>query len=538
MFDLDAIRRAFSRSEWGARLLRWPASTEPGDAPGLLMIQIDGLSRTQLNKALANGEMPFVQRLIQRGEHRLHNLYSGVPSTTPAVQAELFYGVRTAVPAFGFISKDSGEEVRMLDSEPAAEVERTLATQGRGLLERGAAYADIFDGGAPRAHFCSSRLRWDDLMRWRNVAGFAFLLVTNLWSFVRAAMLLVMECGLAVADCMDGIFSGRDFAKEVAFVPSRVAVCVLLREFVRIGAEMDAARGVPVVHLNLLGYDEQAHRRGPSSAFAHWSLAGIDECVRRLHGAARRSLRRRYSLVVYSDHGQEEALPYSKAYGRSIEAAVAAVFDGNERLQRQRPRRAYGEQRARARWLLSEQWLDAISSRFGPDPGSSRPSARVVAMGPVGFVYCERQPASAERGVLACALVRDANVPLVLARDDDEEVCAWTATGEYRLPRDAPKLFGAGHPHLADVGEDMAALCRHRDAGDFVICGYRASGPHISFPLENGAHGGPGHEETRAFALLPAGLGDESLYGRERQTNGPDYLRPLDLRRAALSLLG
>src|SRR4029079_9723191 len=50
----------------------------------------------------------------------------------------------------------------------------------------------------------------------------------------------------------------------------------------------------------------------------------------------------------------------------------------------------------------------------------------------------------------------------------------------------------------------------------------------FSFPVEGGAHGGPGFEETEGFVLTPS---DISVLGAE------NFVRPLDLRRAALKFL-
>src|SRR5207247_638610 len=97
---LRAARRWLSRSHWGAVLLRRFPAREPGYASGLVLIQIDGLSHVELKRALAHGRMPFLRRLIRREGYALHEFYSGVPSTTAAVQGELFYGVKTAVPSF------------------------------------------------------------------------------------------------------------------------------------------------------------------------------------------------------------------------------------------------------------------------------------------------------------------------------------------------------------------------------------------------------------------------------------------------------
>ena len=63
----------------------------------------DGLSRAQFERALGNRRMPFLRRLMAREGYQVETLYSGLPSSTPGVQGELFYGVKTAVPAFAFV---------------------------------------------------------------------------------------------------------------------------------------------------------------------------------------------------------------------------------------------------------------------------------------------------------------------------------------------------------------------------------------------------------------------------------------------------
>src|SRR5438128_2787410 len=95
-------RRRLSRSEWAIRHLGLTPSEGTSESPGLLLIQIDGFSRTQLERAMVRGRTPFLRRLVQTNGYDVHTFYPGLPSTTPAVQAELFYGVHAAVPAFSF----------------------------------------------------------------------------------------------------------------------------------------------------------------------------------------------------------------------------------------------------------------------------------------------------------------------------------------------------------------------------------------------------------------------------------------------------
>jgi len=529
---LRRVRRSLSRSEWLARLLRLPLSRGTETAPGLVMIQIDGLAQRELERALKSGEMPFLQRLIKREHYRLHRLYAGVPAATAAFQGELFYGVKGAVPGFNFMERASGRLVRMFEPAAAARVERELeANGGEPLLQGGSAYVDNYTGGAAEPHFCPSSQGWGPALREANPLAVAFLILSNAYSFLRTTVLLVLELALALVDCVRGLISGQDVLKELKFVPTRVVIAILLRELATIGAKIDVARGLPIVHLNFLGYDEQAHRRGPSSRFAHWTLKGIDDAIARIWRAAHRSARRHYDVWVYSDHGQEHTQPYDKTHGRSFTEAVAGVFaqhEGGAMRYRSNGQRGIQMQRVR---LAGGKWIQRllpVDTLHQEEPEG--PSLTVAPLGPVAMIYYEREVAAAERAALARALAEQTQAPLVLIKDDPGRARAWSEAGEFVLPQDAARVLGADHPFLTEATQDLIALCHHPDAGDFLACGWRAGSPARSFAIENGAHGGAGPDETRAFALLPRDI--------PLSSNGRDYLRPGDLRHAALQFLG
>lgn len=522
------VRRFLSRSEWLARLLRLPASEGSPTRPGLIIVQIDGLSRTQLEKALANNELPFLRRLLDNEHYRLHTLYCGLPSTTPAVQAELFYGVRGAVPAFSFRSKQSGRIVRMYEPRSAAKVEEELARiAGKGLLEGGSSYSDIYTGSAAESHFCLPSMGWGHSLRNANpLVLFAFLLA-NLFSFLRVGALLVLELGLAVIDFVRGVINEFDPVKELKFVPTRVAITILLRELCIIGGKIDLARGLPVVHINLLGYDEQAHRRGPASRFAHWSLKGIDDAIARLWRAAHRSRWRHYDLWVHSDHGQAALDVYERVQGYKLREAVdrafseavskpaAAAADTAGSIQTHRVR-LLGAQRLR--------WLFPVAGAVRHAEEDERPV--LTAMGPVGHLYFPRSTTADERARIARSLTTEHGVPVAVAVEARRRLRGFSGIGEFSLPADTAGLFGADHPFLDELGADLVRLCEHPDAGDLVLLGWRAGIRGVTFAVENGSHGGPSPDETRAFALLPK---DAPLV---RSACG--YLRPGDLRTAAM----
>lgn len=529
---LRRLRIVISRSEWLARLLRLPLSIGTETAPGLVMIQIDGLSHRQLERALARGEMPFLRRLIRRERYRLHRLYAGVPSSTAAFQGELFYGFRQAVPSFGFMERASGELVRMIQPKAVAFVERGLEDKGgEPLLAGGSAYVDNYTGGAAEAHFCPTARGWGPALREAHPLVVALLILSNAYSFLRTIVLLALEVILAVVDCAHGLIAGHDLVKELKFVPTRVLITVLLRELATIGAKIDVARGLPIVHLNFLGYDEQAHRRGPTSRFAHWSLKGIDDAIARIWRAAHLSARRHYDVWIYSDHGQEQVQAYDELHGRGFAEAVAAVFARRtgEAIS-YRTSGVWGAQFNRVE-LLGGRWIQRLFPvRNLLQQDEDKPRLSVVALGPVAMIYWEGEMSAVERAGLAQALVEQAKAPLVLLKDDAQQVRAWSEAGAFLLPQDGARVLGAAHPFLGEAAEDLTALCHHPDAGDFIALGWVAGGRALTFAIEHGAHGGAAPEETTAFALLPA---DAPL-----PTPGRDHLRAADLRQAAFNLRG
>jgi len=526
------VRRAVSRSEWSMRLLGLSYSVGTHDRPGLVLVQIDGLARSQFERALRRGRMPFLRRLLARRGYQLHTMYSGQPATTPAVQAELFYGVKRAVPSFRFREHDTGVAVRMFNPWGAAKVQQRLSVQGEGLLRGGSAYGDIYSGGAAESYFCPAEAGWGRLLsavRWWRALIFLLLYV---FTVVRVAVTMVVEFGLALVDFFRGVIAGENLWREIVFISARVGVGVLMRELLTIGARIDAARGLPIIHVNFLAYDEQAHRRGPGSPFAHWSLKGIDRAVRQIWRGARQSGRRNYQVWIYSDHGQEATISYPKRNGRSVEEAVAAVFEAPCVVAEKETDHASGIQHQRAEWLGGDPVQNMLRRRRPPENRDEQLSPGpivVTAMGPVGHIYPCSTLSFAERCHFAQRLLDEAKIPMVLVADGPGQAVVWTAQGQFGLPEDASAVLGPDHPFLDEVARDLALVCHHPDAGELVIVGWSLQGPPVSFAEEHGAHAGPGIEETRAFLLVPS---EVQLPPRKHE-----YLRPLDLRQAVLEQL-
>jgi hypothetical protein len=537
------LKRWINRSEWlllsqGPKAKPTEATTEL--AKGLIIIQVDGLAFDQLNTALVNKRMPFLQKLINKEHYHLHTLYSGAPSTTPAVQAELFYGVKTAVPAFSFKSQYSQKVVRMDRSQASMDVEKHLLEQAEPLLKEGSSYSNIYRGGAKEANFCASSIGWSGIMKIASVPAIIFFLLLNVYSFIRVMVLMIIEFSLAFVDFFRGLIARRNLLRELQFVPTRVVISILLRELVTIGTKLDIAKGLPIVHLNFLGYDEQAHRRGPSSNFAHWSLKGIDDAIGRIWRAAKSSSRRDYEIWIYSDHGQQETVPYETLHGESVSDAINRVIrhDYNTILGKQVVSQILGIESQRVRYL-GGKWLQKLLPFHNDDILEQVLCERAVtitAMGPIGSIYLPTPLDPAQTEKLAIALIKDAKIPLVFGcqppaiGEHKSDITVWNKNGVYKLPQDRVKIFGESHPFLQEVTQDIMRLCQQPESGTLLFSGFNQDQAYCTFTMENGSHGGPGPQETKAFALLPS---DTLLPLKDDR-----FLRPADLYDTGLHLLG
>jgi hypothetical protein len=505
-----------------------PAAQNPGRS-GVLIIQIDGLGYDQLLRAFASKRLPFLHRLARQDRFVLKELYSGLPSATPAMQAELFFGVKGAVPAFQYFDRQDHYEKSMFDAAVVDALAQKLEAQHDGLLAGGSSYGNIFAGGAREARFCIQTMKLESIFHDAKIGKLVWFLGGNLGKIGRIIGLALLEGGLAVVDFGKGIFLRKNPGKEFKFIFARIGVCIILRELVRLHVKMDIDRGLPVIHANFVGYDEHAHRRGPASAFALWTLKGIDATIKDLVRRAGRATRRDYRIIVYSDHGQEPAIPYPVKYGRNLPEAVQEVF-------------SRGPQRG---WRLAEpessiphaklyqrnrRFLGRNTRQKGRD-GITRPSGdgriHITAMGPLGHIYLPLPLAAAQMRLYAERLVAEARIPAVFYVRNGSVMCATTGGTTGKLADKAREVFGRAHPFLAEVSEDMATICRHEKSGDFIISGWQPEGESITFPIENGAHGGPGRHETKGFVILPDTL-PVAAY---------PYLRPLDLRENILLLL-
>ena len=527
-------RRAFSRSEWLRRVLRQPVSRSTAHEPGLLLIQIDGLSLRQFERAISEGNMPFVRRLMERENYRLNTFYSGLPSTTPAVQGELYYGVKCAVPAFGFLDRSTNHLGSMYETELCKAVEYELSQKGdTPLLKGGSSWVNMYSGGAApeESHYCGTNLGLRDLFRAMTLGGVLAAIILYFPSVIRFVALFIWEHIAGLWGLLHGVFSKREHIfKEIRFIISRIFIGTGLREIVTMGAGIDLARGLPIIHANFLMYDERSHHRAPGAQFSHRGLRWVDDAIRKLYREAMNSAGREYQVWIFSDHGQETVRSYIEEYHKSLGDTVLeglrALHDEGVRGFRELPK------------YDPRSWIN-VSQVHRDEQAHERPTEAtaaeqgaftIAARGPVGHVYLVKPLTPDQKRALAQWLVREGKVPGVLFSKAPGKALWVHPKGEALFPDDAQSFLPHPEALRPEMAPDIVTWCEHKNSGDLILLGWNPDTHPMTFPVERGSHAGPGLEETQGMVLLPA----NTRVPAEAQ----NFFRPSTLRAAALHALG
>lgn len=465
----------------------------------LVIVQVDGVSRCRLERAMADGWMPALAARLASGRHVVASAHSGAPASTPAFQAGLFYGVAPSVPGFVWFDRRTRREVRMDRPEDAACVERRLTEARPGLLRGGTSYFSIYSGGASLPHFCLSglagelELDWyaNHLGPWDAVASTVAHSVTA----ARGTLRLAHEVGAGVVDGLRWSVALGRLKHEPRFLAHRVLIGAVLRELAVQGILVDLSRGIPAVFVDFLGYDEAAHRRGPGSLTATRCLAAIDQALATIFAAADAVPELGYEVHVLSDHGHVRTAPFELLAGATLPEFVLRAERG-EPLPRG-PRTTRGPR-------------EGPGLRVGKADAARVDGVAVAEAGDLAHVYFLDDP-----GPLPLEALRARHWRVLAALSANRAVGMLAARGGRRGlalvrgdvldladPADVARLPHPDPPLLATYLADLVSL---PDSGDLVVLGWRGEGREIvAYAWEFGSHGGVAPEELECFVVHPA----------------------------------
>ncbi|MEV4346379.1 alkaline phosphatase family protein [Actinoplanes sp. NPDC049596] len=425
--------------------------------PGVVFIQIDGLSAPLARWAAEAGNLPTLSRWLRTG-HTLTEWHARLPATTPASQAGLLHGASDQVPAFRWYEKGAGRLVVTNRPADAALVEQRC---GGGLLtDGGVSVSNVFSGGAPTSLLTMSTVRGR-----RGPDRYVSAYLLDPFGLTRSLV-------LTVGEIVKELYQARRrrlrrveprIGRDWGYVLLRGATNVLLRHLNLALVAEHVMRGAPAVYCDFVDYDEIAHHAGPFRPEALASLEGIDAVLATLEEVAR-AAPRPYRFVILSDHGQSQGATFAQRYGLRFEDLVAQLTQPSAPAVPRRPPAPHGDQAphgdvvsgvdpANATVLApadDEQEGRARVLRAGltanPPPEEEqigRPEIVVAASGNLALIYLARVPGRAtleqieeRHPKLIDGLVTHPGVGWVMARS----------------ARDGPVVLGRGGRRLLGGG--------------------------------------------------------------------------------------
>lgn len=503
---------------------RFRGTVPSTDVPGVVFVQIDGLSAPLARWALDTGNLPTLGRWLRSGSHSLTEWHAQLPATTPASQAGLLHGASDQVPAFRWYEKESGRLIVTNQPSDAAVVEARLS-DGNGLLvDGGVSLSNVFSGDAPVSLLTMSTARAG-----RGPARYLSTYLLDPFGLTRSMVLTVGEIVKELHQARRQRLHRVEprIRREPSYVLLRGATNVLLRHLNLTVLAEHLMRGTPSMYCDFVDYDEIAHHAGPARPESLAALEGIDAVLANLEEVAA-AAPRPYHFVILSDHGQSQGATFRQRYGLGLAdlvrgdvavAAATAVSPSSDVAGA-----ADAEQAGRASTLRASLLPSARAEppvRAGDatpaEPHvvtADTPEFVVVASGNLGLIYLARQPGRlsmddiekhapglidrlAGHPGVGWVMVRTADGPLVLGDGGRRLLDGDVVTG-------ADPLDGFG-PYAAD---DLRRHDRLDHAPDLLVNSLYdpETGEVAAFEELVGCHGGLGGWQNRPVLFHPREL--------------------------------
>ena len=508
---------------------------DKGSGRGLVILETDGLSYQRIQKAIADGYMPTLKKMIEEDGYKISRVDCGIPPTTPACQAGILQGNNTNIPAFRWLDKKTG---KLLAGGQAAEIIEPELSDGNGLLRGGTSIGNMFSGDAAQSILTFSKIKAGTPEDKKRRAHDMYLLMRNPYFFVRVLVLFFADVLLEVwqgwqqrrqniQPRLNRLHNGYPFL--------RAAVNVFLRDIGTYFTILDIVRGTPVMYTLYAGYDEIAHHSGPYTHDADISLRQFDKQVRRIKKVIEEKAPRPYELILLSDHGQSFGPTFKQRYGISIldfiqqqlpqgasvsgsgggddgTIGVAAMMDELENMEVEKQGGAVGKATIQQGQRLIHNSLSKQDSFQ-----DAKPANVTLAYGGNGaLVYFDLYPRKITLNELSAAypglvdkLVAHEGIGFVIAYEDDLDAVVF---GKH----------GARNLHTGDVvGEDpllvygdvelragqLLRLADFDNSGDLILNSTLFPDGSVA-ALEEliGNHGGLGGEQTDAYIFHPGDM--------------------------------
>ena len=297
--------------------------------PGVVMLEIDGLSINTLKKAIEKGIMPNIEKFINE-THTLKGWETDLSSQTGASQAGILHGNNRNIVAYRWVEKENNNKIVVSGKlSDAPEIEEKISN-GEGLLKNGISIANMFSGDSKIPTLTSSKL--NGLSNIYNKTLNAVFL--DSYNFQRLFILFIWDIILEVSSQITHLLRNirPRLRRTIVYAAVRAGANVVLREVTIDVLTSEILTGdIDTAYATFMGYDEIAHHSGVQDNDVWGALKRIDMQFPKIISAIEMS-DRDYKLVILSDHGQSNGATFKQRYGISLGNYVRRLLPDDLKL--------------------------------------------------------------------------------------------------------------------------------------------------------------------------------------------------------------
>jgi hypothetical protein len=297
---------------------------------GLVLLQIDGLSFGTLKEAMDNGYAPNMKKMVDSGSYDFKQYFCGIPAETIPILSGFFYGIPLA--ANDWYDKDRKAMVDSIKEEPAYQKQAAIQSE-MGLLADGTSYLSPITGGSGDTALNVSSLEQD-----KKEKGTFKTLAHEVWKDIK----LIKHGGYSITKmayrCVRDFFKARNDLKEGGqwntwwdkHYPYLISMADnVFPTIATEGVKQSIDRGLPITYVDYTAYDESGHYYGSKTERAMESIKVLDDKIGQVVDKIEQE-KKPYDVVVFSDHGQTDCIPFSKIYGKPIQEMITDIAnEGN-----------------------------------------------------------------------------------------------------------------------------------------------------------------------------------------------------------------
>ncbi|WP_305514092.1 phage holin family protein [Methanobrevibacter sp. V14] len=300
--------------------------------PGVIMLEIDGLSINTLKKAIDKGVMPTLKSWIDINSHDLKEWETDLSSQTGASQAGILHGNNKDIIAYRWVEKEDDNRIVVSGKlSHAPEIEKRISN-GEGLLVNGISISNMFSGDSKLFTLTSSKLK--SMKRIYNKTLHTIFL--DPYNFQRIFVLFLWDILVELKSQITHKIKNIQprLRRTIVYAAVRSGANVILREASTDVLSSEILIGeIDTAYTTFMGYDEVAHHSGVEDNDVWGVLKQIDNQFQRLLTTIEMA-DRDYKIVVLSDHGQSKGATFKQRYGITLGNYVRRLLPDDLKMYR------------------------------------------------------------------------------------------------------------------------------------------------------------------------------------------------------------